>query len=396
MEQVALKRGRARPAWAGHPWIFGGAIAHGPKTALPGTLVAIVDERGTVIGHGHLGGEGPIAVRIVSLGTDIPDEETLIRHRVEDALTRRALLGLPSEETTAFRIVASEGDRLPGLIVDKLGDGIVIQFGTAGMLRLESVVKNTLHELLSPSWMIVQVSEDAARMEGIMPRSLLVHGDEEEVGSTQVLEWGIRHHVDPLGGQKTGFYADQRENRRRVAELAAGRKVLDCHCYGGAFGLNALLRGGAESVTCIDSSPRVVRLAKRNAAANNAEIRVEQADAAAWLRGSALSDRPDMILLDPPKFVRSRAHLNEALKKYRKLNELAMTALPPGGILVTSSCSGMVTPEIFIRMLTEAGMRAERHVHVMEVRGQAPDHPYLAAAPEGSYLTCVLATVSPR
>jgi 23S rRNA (cytosine1962-C5)-methyltransferase len=264
------------------------------------------------------------------------------------------------------------------------------------MLRLENAVKTILHELLSPAWMIVQVSEDAARMEGIMPRSLLVHGDEEEVGSTQVLEWGIRHHVDPLGGQKTGFYADQRENRRRVAELAAGRKVLDCHCYGGAFGLNALLRGGADSVTCIDSSPRVVRLAKRNAAANNAEIRVEQADAAAWLRGPALSDRPDMILLDPPKFVRSRAHLNEALKKYRKLNELAMTALPPGGVLVTSSCSGMVTPEIFTRMLTEAGMRAERQVHVLEVRGQAPDHPFLAAAPESSYLTCVLATVSPR
>ena len=396
MDRVELKRGRARPAWAGHPWIFGGAVARTSGEPGPGDLVAVLDERGTVIGHGHRGGDGPIAVRMLSLGESTPNETELIRTRLEEAIARRSLLGLPSDETTAFRLVASEGDRLPGLIVDRLGEGVVIQFGTAGMLRLEGAVKDALIELLSPDWLVVQVSEDAARMEGIAPRSLLVHGEEEAVAATRVLEWGIRHHVDPLGGQKTGFYADQRENRRRVAELASGRTVLDCHCYGAGFGLNALLRGDARAVTCIDSSPRVVRLARRNAEANGADLRVQQADAAAWLRGPALDDVHDMILLDPPKFVRSRAHLKDALKKYRKLNELAMRALPPGGLLVTSSCSGLVTPEVFTRMLTEAGMRAERQVHVLEVRGQAPDHPFLAACPESSYLTCVIATVSPR
>jgi len=391
---MKLRKGKARPVLAGHPWVFSGALKS--RDEIPhGTLVSLQNEQGEIIGHGHAGGEGPIALRLLSLGTTPPDEKKLIRQRLREAINRRRLLSLPNKETNVYRLVAGEGDRLPGLIVDRMGEGLSIQIGTAGMLRLEEVILGALQEFLTPEWMVVEVPETASRLEGLPVRSEMVLGEEESLRDVIVQEWGIQFHVDPLGGQKTGYYADQRDNRRRVSEFAKGRSVLDAYCYGAAYGLAAKILGGAEEVMSVDSSPRATRMAKRNVSLNKTDIEVVTADVMSTLRKTE-ERQWGMVIVDPPKFVKGRAHLKEGLKKYRKLNELAMRALSPDGILVTHSCSGMVSEHDFIRMLTDASYGADKHLHILEVRGQAPDHPYLAACPESHYLKCVIASTSPR
>ena len=391
---MKLKKGKARPALAGHPWVFSGAL-QSREQVLPGTLVSLQNEEGEVIGYGHAGGDGPIALRVLSLGTTPPDEKKLIQTRIRQAIARRQLLSLPNNQTNVYRLIAGEGDRLPGVIVDRMGDGLSIQLGTAGMLRLEELILSTLKESLSPDWMVVEVPDAATRLEGLPARSEMVLGDEESLREVVVQEWGIQFHIDPLGGQKTGYYADQRNNRRRVSEFAEGRSVLDAYCYGAAYGLAAKILGNAKEVVSVDSSPRATRMAKRNASLNNTEIEVITADVMSTLRKTE-ERQWGMVIIDPPKFVKSRSHLKEGLKKYRKLNELALRALSPDGILVTHSCSGMVSEHDFIRMLTDASYAADKHLHILEVRGQAPDHPYLAACPESHYLTCVIASTSPR
>lgn len=393
---VRLKQRKALPLWAGHPWVYSGAVAAVSGDAGPGDLVQVVDDRGTIIGWGHVSPGGPIAVRMLSLGDERPVERDLLVARLRAAVDRRERLGLPSADTTAYRVVHGEGDLLPGLVVDRLGDGLVVQLGTAAWARLEGQIVGTLRDLLSPEWLVVQVSPDAASIEGLAARCELVHGEQAQAADASVLEGGVRIAVDVLGGQKTGFYADQRETRARVAQLARGRRVLDAFCHSGGFGLHALVRGGAASVTFVDTSPRAMALVERGLALNGVSAEALCADAMVHLKDDAPARGYDLIILDPPKLARSRAHLDDALRKYRRLNEAALLALPSGGLLVTCSCSGHVGRDELVRMLSEAAFAARKHVHVLEERGQAPDHPYLAACPEGRYLKCVIAQVTDR
>jgi 23S rRNA (cytosine1962-C5)-methyltransferase len=332
---------------------------------------------------------------MLSLGAARPDEPALVRSRIEAAVRRRQTLGLPAEYTTAFRLVHGEGDLLPGLIVDRLGAGVVVQLGTAAWARLQDVVFATVRDLVKPEWMIASVPQDAASIEGLAPWSRVVHGDEEALSEAYVVEAGVKLAVEPLGGQKTGFYADQRDNRRRVAELSRGKNVLDAFCHAGGFGLHALM-GGATAVTLVDTSPRAIALAQRSAALNGRTVEAIAADAMVFLKEEAPRRSYDLIVIDPPKFARSRAHTEDALRKYRRLNESALAALGDGGLLVTCSCSGHVSSDDFLRMIADAAFTTGRHLHVLEERGQAADHPFLAACPEGRYLKCVIAQVSSR
>ncbi|NUN15166.1 MAG: class I SAM-dependent rRNA methyltransferase [Myxococcales bacterium] len=394
---VVLKKGKLRPVYSGHPWIFSGALQNTAQLAVaPGTLVLVRDDQQQPVGWGHIG-SGVIAVRMFSLGESEPDERSVIRNRIQEAFARREFLGLTnSPDITGYRLVCAEGDRLPGLMIDRLGDGFVVQAGTAAWARLADVVIDTLIEQFSPTWIVWQVSPDAANIESLKEHgSRVVYGTPEDVDSTTVVECGIRHLIDPLGGQKTGFYADQRENRLRLRQLSRKKRILDVFSYAGGFGLSAAA-GGASHVTCVETSPRAHRMAQRMAELNDAAIELHNTDATTYLRENARGGNFDIIVLDPPKLVKSRTHIEEGLKKYRNLNMLAMAALRPGAMLFTHSCSSLVSEDEFQRVLTDAATAAGKQLHVLETRGQAPDHPFLAACPEGRYLKCVVAVVSDR
>ena len=391
--RVRVKRNRSGPLWAGHPWLFSGAVLSHPHEMFIGHLVRVEDHQGAPVGWGHYGGKGPISVRMLALGESQPDEITLLKQRLDRAVQCRTRLGLPRKENTAFRLVSSEADLLPGLVVEQLGSGLVVGFNSAGMLRLRDDVIRTLRERIEPAWLVSMVTKDAARLEGLPVQTLIEHGDEETIIAQTVSENGVLFHIDPLGGQKTGYYADQRENHLRFCEFTHGKRVLDAYSYGGGFGLHALKNGHAEQVVCVDSSPRAGRLIQKNADLNGLRPEVVVADAIHYLKTEAPGRKFEVISIDPPKFVRSRSHLQAGMKKYRRVNQLAMSALEDGGILVSNSCSSMVREADFIRMLTEAGSSTGKVVQILHVGSQGPDHPFLAACPESRYLKCVFARV---
>lgn len=396
LPKIILRKGRAGPIWAGHPWVFSGAIKSLVGEPEHGDLVAVEDMLANRIGFGHYTKDGHISIRMLTLGEKPPNVAKLLEKRIKRAIQARRDIGLPHANTTAFRLISSEGDNLPGLIVDQLGDGLVVAAGSAGMLRNQSILLEILKKEIQPSWLVFQVSKDSARMENIPHQSLLIEGEDEVIRELTILENGIQFHVDPIGGQKTGYYADQRENHRRVAELAKGKRMLDAYSYGGGFGIHAAILGAPEKVVCVDSSPRAGRLVEKNAAKNGCSVEVVVEDAISYLREKAPEEKFDLIVLDPPKFVRSRSHLKAGLKKYRMVNLLAMQAIQPGGFLITCSCSSMVSDTDFLRMLTEAGATADRQVHVLGVWGQGADHPFLAPCPESRYLKCFVTQIQHR
>jgi 23S rRNA (cytosine1962-C5)-methyltransferase len=318
-------------------------------------------------------------------------DAAFVARRVDEALGLRKRLALPSEETTAYRLVNSEGDGLPGCVVDVYGDVCAVQFTALGMKRMEEAVYAALAQALSPRAIVEVAAGGFAQIEGFASATRPVHG---ELGDGKVIcrENGVALEVEPLGGQKTGMFLDQRENRRRVAGLARGARVLDVYTYAGGFAL-AALRGGAASATCVDSSARALERARGNAERNGlAGLEAVESDAFRFLETA----RPrgwDLVIVDPPKFARAKKDLEAALKGYQRLNALAMNACADGALLATCSCSQLVAPELFERVIAGAARDAGRRVQVLEVASQGPDHPVPPAFPEGRYLKFVLCRV---
>ena len=385
LPRITLARGKARPLWAGHPWVYSGAI-QSAEAAPPGSLVDVFDDGGAHVGVGTWHGGARIAVRM--LGRELPDGglQALIRERVATARRLRARFGLPSEATTAYRLLNGEGDGLPGVLCDVLGDLAAVQVTT---VAAESWIPDVLDAVGLPR-AHVSVPDDAARMEGLDPGDRLGRGDLEEHAVFR--ENGITWTLKPGRGQKTGFYADQRENRRAVGPLAAGGTMLDAFCYTGGFGLNAA-RAGAREVVGVDSSGPAVSVAAGTAKANGIDCATfHKEDVMRFLRG--LGERTfDVVVLDPPKLARSRDALDDAYLKYRAFNVEGLRHVSPGGFLVSCSCSGLVSEELFLRMLTDAAHLAERRLTVHWTAGAGPDHPIPAAFPEGRYLKVVVASV---
>lgn len=399
--RVILKRGRSKPFWVGHPWVFSGAIhqVSGPVGDTGGPCL-IEDERKNVLGTGFYNPHGRIAVRILQhrRTTDLPFEprgfQPLVRERLAMALQARENLGLPSAATTVYRVVNSEGDLLSGLIVDRFGDVAVMQTGSRAMYEARELLADEVKSLLGVRAVVNSISDTSSKLEVIPSGTDLLRGAVE--GTVQVLEGGVRFEVDPLSGQKTGFYADQRDNRRRFAATCGGREVLDLYAYVGAFGLHALAAGAAR-VHAVDASGPACAAATRNAQINGVSDRHEVScgDAMNWLKEARAQGRTfSRIVCDPPKFAHGRGHLDDALKKYARLNTLALSLLEPGGLLLTCSCSQHVSEDAFLRVLNDAGHRLRRAVRVHAVWGQGVDHPYAAVAPEGRYLTAALVSVS--
>jgi 23S rRNA (cytosine1962-C5)-methyltransferase len=386
--RVVLHKGRARPLWFGHPWVYANAVDRVEGDAAPGDAVTLVDHDGRLIGRGFYNPRSQIPVRVCTRADEALDD-AFLRGRLARARGLRARLGLPSERTTIYRLVNSEGDDLPGLVVDVYGDAAVVQITTLGMSERRAAIFDALEAELG-SATIYEVSSAAyADLEGFTAGSRVARGASRPTVSG--LEDGIRLEIEPLGGQKTGMFIDQRETRMRVGALAKGARVLDCYAYAGGFGLQAA-RGGAASVTAVDSSARAVARVEAHAAANGVAIEAVEADVFRYLE-TATPRSFDLVVIDPPKFARARKDLDAALKGYQRLNALAMNACADGGLLATCSCSQLVDAEAFERVIAAAARDAGRRVQVLEVASQGPDHPVVPAFPEGRYLKFVLCRV---
>lgn len=389
MRKVYLAKGREVRPLGGHPWIYQSDIARIEGEGKPGEVAEVLDARGRFLGRGYLNPGSQIAVRLLTW-EDEAVEASLLRRRIVEAVERRRRL---VAGTTAWRAVYGEGDRLPGLIVDRYGDLVVIQTLTAGMELFKEALVAILQEVLEPAGIYERNDAPARRLEGLDPRKGFLAGGGET--ARWIEEGGVAFLVDVATGQKTGFFLDQRENRVAVGALAAGREVLDAFCYSGGFGLHAA-KGGARAVLGIDLSAEAVALAARNAERNGVGDRAtfQAGNAFDGLRALQRAGRAfDLIVLDPPAFTRSRDAVAGALRGYKEINLRAMKLLRPGGILVTCSCSYHLDQETFLGVLQAAAADAGRRFHLRDYRTQARDHPILLGVRETQYLKCVILEV---
>jgi 23S rRNA (cytosine1962-C5)-methyltransferase len=382
MPTVVLKPGRAKPLWFGHPWVYSEAVERADDVE-PGAEVRVLDHDGRFIGRGFANPRSQILVRVAERN-DRPLDERWLAGRLADARTLRARLGFPSADTDAYRLVNSEGDLLPGLIVDVFGDAAVVQMTTLPMKQREAQILDALTALLSPRTIFEASSGGAAqRVEGFSAQARVARGEPRT--EVPCRENGAALVVEPLSGQKTGWYLDQRENRELVGRLARGARVLDLYTYAGGFSL-AAARGGARQVTAVDVSTRALERARQNFGLSGLDVpELVESDVFRWLE-AAPGAAFDLVVCDPPKFARARKDLEAALRGYRRLNALALAACADDAILATASCSQLVDEHAFERMLAGAAKDAHRTLQVLRVSYQAADHVVPVAFPEGRYL----------
>jgi 23S rRNA (cytosine1962-C5)-methyltransferase len=372
--------------------VYSEAIHQLKGEAEPGALVDVVDDQGRLIGRGLYSPRSQIRVRMVTRG-DVP-AHGFVRARLEQALALRKRLDLPSAEpgleTDCFRLINSEGDGLPGLTVDVYGDAVAIQFSTIGMKVREAEVVEGIQALLASRTVYEVPAGGYANVEGFSSAPRVIAG--ESRARVPCVERGIRLEVEPLAGQKTGYFLDQRDNRALVARYARGARVLDCYSYGGGFAL-AALRAGAKHATCVDVSGRALAHARENAERNHLELpTLVEEDVFRYLE-TAPPRGFDLVIVDPPKFARARKDLEAAYKGYRRLNALALNACTDGALLATCSCSQLVSQEDLERALAGAAQDAGRRLQVLAVASQGVDHPVPPAFPEGRYLKLILLRV---
>ena len=390
LPQVVLKAQKARTFSSRHPWVLDKAIDRIEGAASDGDEVDLVTHRGKFVGRGIFNGRSRIRVRLYTWDRGERLDEAFWRRRLEAAIALRTLIGYDDPHGAA-RLVFSEGDGLSGLVVDRYAGYLAVQVTSLGIARRMEQIVPSLVDLARPHGMVLRTEKGMNRAEGIELHDSLIWGRAPE-GPVVVAENGLRWQVDLLEGQKTGFYLDQRENRRAAGPLVRGRRVLDMFCYTGGFSLAASAWGGAAEVLGFDSSQKAVELARANAQLNAVtNVRFETGEAFDALKSlSAAGERFGAVVLDPPKFARTRGAREEALRAYHWLNRTAIGLLDPGGILVTCSCSGLVTREDFLAVLVGAAQQSGRHLQVLQQRGASPDHPVAVNCLESEYLKCFL------
>jgi 23S rRNA (cytosine1962-C5)-methyltransferase len=372
---------------SGHVWVYRSDILSADGVQ-PGSLVAVTDQRGKLLGTALYSSTSQIAIRLIS-PDPVADLPALLRQRIESAINYRETL---VRETDAYRIIFSEADLLPGLIVDRYNDILSLQILTQAMdaTPLRGIVISQLAERFHPASIVERTDPRVRELETLAPRaSALLYG---ERSATTFTMNGVRFQFDALEGQKTGAFLDQRENYAAAACYARG-EALDVFCYQGGFALH--LSPGCSQVTGIDSSRPALETADQNATLNGREIEWIEANAFDLLKDYAAANRRyDTIVLDPPAFAKSKRDLDAALRGYKELNLRALKMLRPRGTLITCTCSYHVNQNSFLEMLATASLDAHRTLRLIEVRGQAKDHPILLNIPETAYLKCVIARVS--
>lgn len=392
---VFVKPKRARPFFGRHPWVLESAVLRVEGDPAAGDVVDLVTHDGQFIGRGLFNPASRLRVRLYGFSADEPLDGGFWESRLEAAVALRRQLGLLGSRS-ACRLVNSEGDGLSGLIVDRYADFLAVQPTALAVAERLEPICDVLQRLLQPRGILLRGAERGlGKLEGLHLADRQLRGAGPE-GPVFIEEHGLKFGIDLTEGQKTGSYLDQRENRQAVARYATGRRVLDMFCYGGGFGVAAAVSGKATAVLSVDSSAKAVALARANAQLNAATtMLVEQADAFEKLAAlREAGDRFGMVVLDPPKFARSRASASDALRAYHRINRLAVELLEPGGTLVTCSCSGAISREDFMMMLSGVAERSNRMLQLLECRGAAADHPVNLHCLEGEYLKCVIARVA--
>ncbi len=380
---------------AGHPWVYENDILTFPaETPANGCLADVVSQKGAWLGTGFVSLQSKIRVRVFSRNANDVFDAAFWRRRVQYAWDYRKTVLEPAD-LSACRVIFGEADQFPGLTVDRFNDILVTETLSYGMEQLKPVLFPLLAEVLRADGQrisgIYERNDEVLRIKEGLPLGkgwFALPGEETPAATeTEICENGVYYHVDFENGQKTGFFLDQKYNRRAVARLAAGHTVLDCFTHTGSFALNAA-KGGAARVTAADISASAIEMAKRNAARNgltNMDFLCE--DTFALLPRLAREGCPyDFIILDPPAFTKARKTAENAMRGYKEINYRAMQLLPRGGYLATASCSHFATEEMFVRMLREAAHDAHRQLRQIEVRQQSPDHPVLWGVPETAYL----------
>ena len=371
-----------------HPWIFQKMVERPGARIPPGSVVDIVEKSGNWVGRGFYNGHSRISLRLLTANKDEPINTEFFSRKIGAAVAfRREELKLDAV-TTAYRLVHSEADGLSGLVVDRFGDTLVIEFFAAGMFRQRTAIMDALRVHFPAARFYYFAEEHVGKQESFDCRS------PEPPPPDVITEHGLKFCVAPGSKHKTGFFLDQRDNRLALSEFCGDKRVLDICCNTGGFGVYAKARGGAAEVVGLDLDEQAIEMAKQNAKLNGAQIRYVRADLFAWLRDVIPNgERFDTVILDPAKLTRDRESVDQALRKYCDMNRLALQVVKPGGIFLTCSCTGLVSEADFLESIRRAAWQAARTLQVFKVSGAAPDHPFLIHVAEGRYLKAVFARV---
>jgi 23S rRNA (cytosine1962-C5)-methyltransferase len=393
MATITLRAGRERPVIQRHPWVFSGAIDSVRGDPVDGEAVDVLAPAGDWLARGLWSSRSQIRARLCTWDPNQHLDEEWLRERIARAVSGRA--GLADGEAGACRLVFSEADGLPGLIVDRYGAYLVVQILTQGMEARRAELVRALADMLAPRGIFERSDTDMREKEGLPPGDGLLWGEEppDQITLCPAVAAGPHEEpplllVDLRAGQKTGTYLDQAVNRARVAAYCRGASVLDCFSYSGGFSAYAA-RAGAASLTLIDTSPAALDLARQSLALNQIATPAEYVEGNVFkvLRAfRAEGRRFDVIVLDPPKFANSQGQVDHAARGYKDINWVAMQLLNPGGTLATFSCSGLISPDLFQKIVFGASVDAGRDVQIIERLGQSPDHPILLTFPESEYL----------
>ncbi|MBN9690665.1 MAG: class I SAM-dependent rRNA methyltransferase [Verrucomicrobia bacterium] len=372
-----------------HPQIFPAMIRDVSRDAGPGSWVHVYDKEGRLFGAGLWNDRSRVPLRILHHGTEPVGEDMLV-FLLDRALDLRLnLLRLPAE-TDAYRVIHSDGDGLSGLIVDRFADVLSVQVHSLGIWQRLPKLLAHLHQRLGTTRTVLEVDPSVMRNEGIRPGEI----SSDDVRTVKVKEHGVRYEVDFGSGHKTGFFCDQRDNRRKLAGWVKDRRVLDLCCYTGGFSISARVTGAAAEVTAVDLDEKAILQAKRNANLNNARINWVHCDAYSFARQMRKDGKKfEVVILDPPKLVFSQEEEEDGLRKYEDLNILGISITEPGGLLVTCSCSGQLAAEEFERIVVRAGHKIDRKLQILDRTGAGLDHPVMSNCPEGRYLKVIWARV---
>ena len=391
LPSVVLKPKRAQPFFGRHPWVYAGAIERIDGKPDDGAVVDLRSSVGNFIARGLFNSQSKIQVRLFSWDENRTLDDDFFRDRIRQAIAlRHDILRLNDDPDAAYRVIFSEADGLSGLVVDRYGPWLTAQFTSLALASRREAIGKLLMEELGSKGIYIRTEKGIGKLEGITLLDGLLCG-EPMPAEMVIVENKLKFAVNLTEGQKTGYYLDQRDNRTAVAKLCSGKRVLDAFSYSGGFGIYAAAAGATE-VTCVDASEPALKLAARNAELNGFNnLTFEKGDVFGKLDEYASAKRKfDVVVLDPPKFARNRAAVNDALRGYRRLFELGLKLTDRDGVIVLCCCSGLIDIEMIEDVIAQVAMKAGRDVQILDRRGAAPDHPIAVACRESAYLKCVI------
>ena len=395
MPSVKLKKGRDKSFNRKHPWIFSGAIDSVKDVNKNGETVDIISGDGKLLGYGSYSSHSQISVRVLSFNPDEKINLDFFQKRIKNAAEFRKQI-ITDKTTNAFRVVNAESDSLPGLVVDKYGDYLVCQFLSAGAEFWKKEIVEILVSLFNPTGIFERSDVEVREKEGLLPSKGVLFGKEPDE-LIEIIENGNKFFVDVNLGHKTGFYLDQRDNRKILEQFASGKEILNCFSYTGGFSVYAV-KAGASKVINVDSSAESLVLAEKNFFLNgidSSKFENTHDDVFKYLRKLRDTNRQfDVIILDPPKFAESVSQIDKAARGYKDINLLALKLLKKNGLLFTFSCSGHIVPDLFNKIIADAAADAGREVHILKYLTQSPDHTMLTSFPEGLYLKGLICKVN--